>query len=166
MFWQLNYPWLSVTILQALGHVACFALPATGQEVERRTLAGERVVIHNLVGDLRVEPGPGPNIVVAVTRGGKDSGELRIESGDLEGRETLRVIYPEDEIVYARLGRNSEVTLQVRDDGNLMGRSSARAARDDPRRWTRARGVRRSSGAGPRRQEGGRSPGGRSDDGG
>src|SRR5260221_2823754 len=40
----------------------------------------------------------------------------------LRGRETLRVIYPDDEIVYRELGRGSNTTLRVRDDGTFNDR--------------------------------------------
>ena len=60
--------------------------------------------------------------MVELTRGGPDAGKLQIASGPLRGRETLRVLYPDDEIVYRELGRGSNTTLRVRDDGTFNDR--------------------------------------------
>src|SRR5207249_584528 len=38
------------------------------------------------------------------------------------GRETLRIMYPDDEIVYRELGHGSNTTLRVRDDGTFNDR--------------------------------------------
>jgi len=44
----------------------------SAQQRDRYTLNGQQVAIHNLVGELRVEPGTGPAVIVEVVRGGKD----------------------------------------------------------------------------------------------
>jgi lia operon protein LiaG len=54
-----------------------------------------------------------------VTRGGKDAGQLRVAQGELDGRETLRVIYPADQIVYSPTGGNSSTQLRVHEDGTF-----------------------------------------------
>ena len=120
-------------VLVALPLAACGAAPADrttsagadgvvvdqdqGQET-RYTLAGHAAV-YNLVGAVRVEPGSGSAVVAEVTRRGADAAKLRIETGERRGRNTLRVIYPDDDIVYAPLGRNSETEMGVRDDGTF-----------------------------------------------
>ena len=60
--------------------------------------------------------------MVEVTRGGPDAGKLQIATGPLRGRETLRVIYPDGEIVYRELGRGANTTLRVLDDGTFNDR--------------------------------------------
>jgi hypothetical protein len=96
-----------------------FAGPAllTAQQ-ERHALEGDDVAIYNLAGEVSVEAGQG-SIGVQVSRGGGAAGQLRVEQGEIDGRETLRVIYPSDRIVYSPLGRGSTTQLRVRDDGTF-----------------------------------------------
>ena len=61
-------------------------------------------------------------MVVEVTRHGTDAAKLPVESGPLNGRQTLRVVYPGDRIVYPALGRHSESRTRVNDDGTFNGR--------------------------------------------
>jgi DUF4097 and DUF4098 domain-containing protein YvlB len=68
-------------------------------------------------------------VVVRIERGGADAARLRIETGEIRGRQTLRVIYPSDEIVYSRLGRNSNTTTNVREDGTFGDRGDDRGDR-------------------------------------
>jgi putative adhesin len=85
---------------------------------ERHSLEGDDIAIYNLAGEVSVEAGQG-SIGVQVTRGGGAAGQLRVEQGEIDGRETLRVIYPSDRIVYSPLGRGSSTQLRVRDDGTF-----------------------------------------------
>ncbi len=89
----------------------------------RYTLTGSDVAVYNLVGQMRVEAGTGSSVVVEVTRGGADASRLEVTSGPLAGRETLRVIYPGNRIVYAPMGRHSQTRLRVLDDGTFEDRS-------------------------------------------
>jgi hypothetical protein len=98
------------------------ALAAQQPAAERRALAGSDVAIYNLAGVARLERGTGADVVVELTRAGRDAGKLSIATGPLRGRETLRVMYPDDEIVYGELGRGSSTTLRVRDDGTFGDR--------------------------------------------
>lgn len=93
------------------------AAPAAAQEVHR--VAGTDVAIYNIAGRAEVRAGTGPDVVVRVTRGGAGGGELSIETGEVRGRSTLRVIYPDDELVYPALGRGSNSTIDVRADGTF-----------------------------------------------
>ncbi len=68
------------------------------QAPERFPLTGDAVAIYNLAGMLRVEAGTGSDVVVELTRGGRDAAKLKVESGPLRDRTTLRVIYPDDDI--------------------------------------------------------------------
>jgi len=110
---------------------------AAQQQPERRTVAGDHVAIYNLAGVIRLERGTGGDVVVELTRGGPDAGKLEIATGPLRGREALRVIYPDDEIVYRGLGRGSNTTLHVRDDGTFNDRDDQGRHRGDEGRRVR-----------------------------
>jgi DUF4097 and DUF4098 domain-containing protein YvlB len=77
------------------------------------------VSIYNLVGELRVRATSGSQVTVDVTRGGHDADKLKLETGDVRGWQSLRVIYPSDQIVYPNLGRRSRSTLRVNADGTF-----------------------------------------------
>lgn len=96
------------------------AWPATlvGQQVERFTLSGDSVAIYNLAGQVTVEPGQG-SVSVQVTRGGTGSARLKIAQDEIDDRETLRVLYPDDHIIYRGLDHGSSTQLRVRDDGTF-----------------------------------------------
>ena len=96
------------------------ALPAVlhAQQPERYTLDDDDVAIYNLVGAIRVEAGDG-GVAVQVTRAGAGAAQLRIAQGEIDGRPTLRVVYPGDRIRVGTLGRGSSSTLRVRDDGTF-----------------------------------------------
>ena len=96
--------------------LAVLSSPVAAQ-TERRTLSGDAVAIYNLAGKLRVESGSGSDVVVEITRGGRDADRLRIEQGNVGGHEALRVIYPANHVVYSELGRENHTSVNVRDDG-------------------------------------------------
>ena len=101
---------------------ALFLLVATanaGAQAERRTLSGDRVAIYNLAGKVRVQAGTGSQVVVDVTRGGRDGGQLKLASGDVRGWESLRVIYPSDRIIYPDMGYRSRTQMSVNSDGTF-----------------------------------------------
>jgi len=111
------------------------AVPLQAQEVER--ISGRSVAIYNLAGHVEVVRGSGSDVVVRVDRGGSDASELRIETGDIRGVSTLRVIYPDDEIVYPEMGRGSNTSLNVRADGTFSDGGRGR----DERVQIRGRGA-------------------------
>lgn len=92
--------------------------PAAAQ-TSRHVVKGDSVAIYNLVGELRVEAGSGGDVTVEIQRRGADAGKLDIQAGPLRGRETLRVIYPDDVIEMPEWGRGWNTTLHVRDDGTF-----------------------------------------------
>jgi hypothetical protein len=114
--------------------LAAVSVLATAQQQSNRyTVSGDSIAIYNLVGELRVEGGTGRDVTVEVTRQGRDAGDLRVETGPIRGRATLRVIYPEEDIVLPGRGTgwwNTE--MRVRDDGTFndgdrgFGRSGRR----------------------------------------
>lgn len=110
----------------AAATLAAAALPAAagaqgaGQPA-RYSLKGDSVAVYNLVGELRVEPGSAGDVIVEIRRGGADAARLEVQTGPVRGRETLRVIYPDDVITLPEWGRGSNTTLRVRDDGTFGG---------------------------------------------
>lgn len=104
--------------------VSILALPGAGsaQAVERHVLPGGDVAVYNLVGRARIERASGTAVVVEVVRNGRDGDALEIETGEIDGRQTLRVIYPDDRIVYPD-ARRSTTQVRVRHDGTFYDRS-------------------------------------------
>lgn len=92
-----------------------FTAPAAAQRTERFTLSGGEAEVYNLAGEVTVVAESGPSVVVEVTRGGSDAGELRIDPSGSR----VRVIYPGDRIVYGRLGRMGRSTVTVSADGTF-----------------------------------------------
>jgi hypothetical protein len=101
----------------ALVLAAPFSLAA--QQAERIALDGREVAIYNLVGKLRVEGGTGDQVIVEVTRGGRDAGQLKLQTGDVRGRVTLRVRYPGDRVYYSEMGWMGRTTFTISDDGTF-----------------------------------------------
>lgn len=89
------------------------------QEVHR--LDGPRVAVYNLAGEVEVVPGNGSQVVVEVSRGGADASRLSIETGRIGDGEALRILYPDDRVVYREGGRSSNTTVRVRRDGTFFG---------------------------------------------
>jgi len=118
-------PLSKASIAVALLSSVVLVLPVRAQ-TERRTLSGDRVAIYNLAGKVRVEAGGGSDVIVEITRGGRDADQLRVEQGAIGGRETLRVIYPADRVVYPGRGRSDHTTINVRDDGTWGDKESGR----------------------------------------
>lgn len=103
--------------IASLALFTLFALPAFAQ-TEQRAVKGSQVAIYNLAGRLRAVAGTGDAVVVDITRGGADASRLRIETGAIRGRETLRIVYPADRIVYSAM-RGSRAGIHVREDGTF-----------------------------------------------
>ncbi len=96
---------------------AALAVHAAQAQTERKTLSGSSVAIYDLVGHVQVEQGSGSEVVVEVTRAGRDAKKLSVEVGELRGRNALRVRYPDDDIVYPDLGRWSNSDFRINSDG-------------------------------------------------
>jgi hypothetical protein len=99
------------------------ATRAAGQEQAYR-LVGDRVGIWNLAGVVGVQGGGGSDVVVEVRRGGSDASRLEVATGTIEidhrevrSVESLRVIYPGDEVAYS--GGEGRTELRVKDDGTF-----------------------------------------------
>jgi len=87
-------------------------------QTESRAIKGSTVAIYNLAGHMRAVAGSGDAVVVDIARGGHDSAQLKVATGTIRGRETLRIIYPSDHIVYPDM-RNRASNLSVRADGTF-----------------------------------------------
>jgi lia operon protein LiaG len=109
----------TLLIPRSVALVAAIAASAGAQTPERHSLSGGTVAVYNVAGKVRLVAGTGSAVVVDVSRGGSDGRELRVEKGELRGRETLRVIYPDDRIVYPGMGRRSSTRTRIRDDGTF-----------------------------------------------
>lgn len=108
---------MTTRMAQVLTIFALAAAPVVAQDVVR--VPGTDVAIYDLVGHVELVRGSGSDVVVRVERGGDDGDRLRIETGEIGGRATLRIIFPDDQIVYRELGRGVNATLDVRDDGTF-----------------------------------------------
>jgi lia operon protein LiaG len=102
-----------------LGAALAAQTSAQTTQATRYILKGDTIAVYNLVGELRVEPGSAGDVVVELRLGGADAKELKVETGSLRGRETLRVIYPDDAISLPQWGRGSNTSLRVREDGTF-----------------------------------------------
>jgi hypothetical protein len=108
----------------ALTAVTLMAVVSHAQAQETYRIGGDEVAIYNLAGHVEVVRGSGSEVVVRVTRGGADAARLDMEVGAVGGREALRVIYPDDRIVYPEMGRGSSTNIRVRSDGTFFGEGS------------------------------------------
>jgi hypothetical protein len=108
------------------------AVHSAAAQTERRSLSGSSIAIYDLVGRVQVEQGSGSEVVVEITRGGHDAKKLTIDVGELRGRNTLRIRFPDDDIVYPDLGRWSNSDFRINSDGTWGG--DDRDDRDD-RSW-------------------------------
>lgn len=120
--------------LGALALAAALALPAFAQ-TETRMIRGTSVAIYNLAGAMRAEPGSGGDVVVEITRKGADAAKLRVDTGQIRNRSTLRVIYPSDRIVYPDMRGHSRTSLSVREDGTFSDGWNDRHDRVDIRSY-------------------------------
>lgn len=101
-----------------LAALVCAPTAAAAQQAGRYTLRGD-AAIYNLAGRIRIQGGTTADVQVDVTRGGAAADRLRIETGPIDGRQTLRVVYPGDDVTYARGTGRSSTELRVRDDGTF-----------------------------------------------
>jgi len=109
----------------ALAALVLVAVPALARADGDSTivLKSGPASIYNLAGKVTVEPSDGSSLKVIVTREGDDARELRIATGVIDGRQTLRVIYPDNRIVYPEMGSHSRTQMRVRSDGTFGGKN-------------------------------------------
>lgn len=113
-FWTtLHYPLVGLLLALPGG------LPA--QQAERYSIVGSDVSIYNLVGEVRIEPGSGADVVAELTRGGTDAAKLKVLKSEIDDSEALRVSYPADRVQYGKLSDGSSTQVRVREDGTFGG---------------------------------------------
>src|SRR5690242_11575435 len=119
-----------------LSSLCLLVMPAavSAQQGERYTLDAGAAAIYNLVGNVRVEAGSGA-VTVQVARAGGEMAKLRIGQGEIDGRSTLRVIYPADRIRSGNLRSHSSTQLRVRDDGTFGDQDWEASGRKGHRQW-------------------------------
>ena len=115
-----------VLLLALLLVALAMTLSRAALAAERHSISGDRIAIYNLAGTIEVTAGSGPDVIVELSRGGRDGARLRVETGSIRGRSTLRVIYPGGHVVYpraqggsSRIGVNSDGTFGDRGSGWL-----------------------------------------------
>ncbi|MGH7555194.1 MAG: DUF4097 family beta strand repeat-containing protein [Longimicrobiales bacterium] len=111
-----NAAFRAIAFAGLTGALASAAAPA--QTPEQFTLTGD-AALFNVAGSVRIERGTSGDVVVELTRGGSDASRLTIETGSLEGWQTLRVIYPDDNIVYPRMSGRSRTQFEIADNGTF-----------------------------------------------
>jgi lia operon protein LiaG len=104
--------------------VAAFATAAPTDLSHRVTLTGSDIAVYNLAGQARLEAGSGSAVQVTITQQGRDADELKIEQSPIRGRTTFRVVYPGNRIIYPEMGRGSNTSIRVRDDGTFGGNNN------------------------------------------
>ena len=102
----------------ALSPMTAASMQAAPQEYR---MDGDHVAVYNLAGTVTILPGAGTDVVVNVERQGADAERLSVESGEIRGRQTLRVLYADDRIVYRDANRRYRVRMRVRSDGTFGG---------------------------------------------
>ena len=105
----------------ALAAATAWAPAGLDAQTETVRLEGDRVAVWNLAGRVQVVPGDGPDVVVRVDRGGDDGSRLELATGEMDGRASLRVVYPSDRVVYDGGDFSGNVSVRVRDDGTFDG---------------------------------------------
>jgi len=85
----------------------------------RYTITGNKISVYNLVGSLEIVPGTGSTVTAEVDVQGPDAAKLKVLTGAVRGRQTLRVQYPGDHVIDRSMGHGSTTTMRVRDDGTF-----------------------------------------------
>lgn len=114
-------PGAAAILLASLTALALVSIPvqASAQEFP---LGSAHVAVSNVAGRVEVVPGSGNEAVVQVMARGADADELRVEVRQVDGRDGLRVHYPDDAVIYRDSGGGRfNVQLRVNRDGTFGG---------------------------------------------
>ncbi len=98
---------------------------ATSGQAARYTLGPGKVAVYDLAGGVVLEPTTGPETIIEVTFAGRDADRLKVATGEAEGRRNVRVLYPDEHIIYPPFGPGSNTSTSVRPDGTFGGRNSS-----------------------------------------
>jgi hypothetical protein len=128
---SIRIPLRSVAAAAVASALTAVAIPSSLEAQASGTfrVQGDRVEIYNIAGVVQVQSGSGSAVVVEVDAGGADADALSVETGTIGRAETLRVIYPDDRIVYPELRGRGRTQFRVRSDGTFFGRSNNRGDR-------------------------------------
>ncbi len=97
--------------------------PALSTAQQTYTIQGNRVAVYNLAGQIIITRGSGSDVTVQVDPSGRDAAQLNIEVGEVCDLNALRVIYPDDDIVYSDMSGSYSANLDIRHDGTFYGHS-------------------------------------------
>ena len=119
-----------------------------GFSQETYTLSGDNIALFNLAGEVHLVGTQESDILVEVTRGGTDAEQLDIQTGTLAlnqvATETLRVVYPAEQVIYARQD-DLEYEVLVRPNGVFYDGVSTNAPNPEHRK-VRLLGQKKSTG--------------------
>jgi lia operon protein LiaG len=106
------------------------ALPLQAQSVDHRTLSSP-AAIYDIAGSIHVVRGTGNDITIDITRGGRDADKLSIATGEIGDRQTLRVLFPSDRVVFpwAKERGHWRNEMEINDDGTWGGNHHWRGRR-------------------------------------
>jgi lia operon protein LiaG len=93
------------------------ALQTPASAARTYTLSGEDVAIWDPAGEVRFEPATGNAVEVVVSLMGSDASQVTVNDQPLQGRPTLRVLYPGYTVIYPPMGRWSNSNTTIRGDG-------------------------------------------------
>jgi hypothetical protein len=95
------------------------AFPLRGQSVSLSSPAA----IYDIAGTIHVVRGTGSDITIDVARAGRDADKLSVATGLVGDRQTLRVLFPGDRIVYPQAKEHGHWRdeMEVNDDGTWGG---------------------------------------------
>jgi len=115
-----------ISTVRTLVAVSLTLLPGalTAQAVERFELTGDRIAVFNLAGSAVVEAGTGSAVVVEIRRHGADAGRLEVQQGPIDDTQTLRVVYPDDQVRFQAEGWSGSTQIRVNRDGTFGWRGS------------------------------------------
>ncbi len=128
---SISIPLRSAAAVAAAISLTSIAIPSglTAQASGTFRVQGEQVEIYNIAGIVRLQSGSGSAVVVEIEAGGADADRLSVETGTIGSAETLRVIYPDNRVVYPELHGGSRTQIRVRSDGTFFGRRSGQEDR-------------------------------------
>src|SRR5258705_12387101 len=78
---RLHFPKLVVPVLIAALAALLWPAPSSAETNFDRTLSGDRVAVHNLVGTLRVVKGEGSTVAAGISLLGEDAGLPPVDDG-------------------------------------------------------------------------------------
>lgn len=107
-------------ILVSLIALPVLAQSAYAQTPERYSIPGDTVAVYNLAGSVTIERGTGANVVIEVTRAGRDGARLEVERTEVDDNPALVVRYPDGDVVYDGPGGGT-TQVRVREDGTFGG---------------------------------------------